>query len=200
MTVKQIFGTPIYVCKFSGHSKCAESFDKWLSEDYIFDNPWSYFCNVDTTIQNERGRSDLPWETFIEPAINDLSKYLEYFDVQGPVRFTVNAWLNRYKKGYSQEVHQHVQTGNVFSCAYMLKLPKEAGQLSFVSNNGSGNSFVYTGFNELCGENYPMCDKYTPDLEEGDIVFFPSDTYHMVGPNNTEKLRATISANFGVSR
>ena len=200
MSIKQIFGTPIYICNFSGHDKCAETFEQWIANDNIFHNPWSFFCNIDTTIQNAHGNSELPWNDFIEPAIHDLNEYLKYFDVQGPLRFTVSAWLNRYKKGYSQEVHHHVQTDIVFSCAYMLKLPKDGGQFSFVSNNSYGNSFAYTGFNNLCGPKFPMSDKYTPELKQGDIIFFPSDAYHMVGPNNTDEVRATISANFGVSR
>jgi ectoine hydroxylase-related dioxygenase (phytanoyl-CoA dioxygenase family) len=38
--------------------------------------------------------------------------------------------------------------------------------------------------------------RYTPNLQEGDIVLFPSTLEHYVTHNNTDTIRSTISANF----
>jgi ectoine hydroxylase-related dioxygenase (phytanoyl-CoA dioxygenase family) len=36
-------------------------------------------------------------------------------------------------------------------------------------------------------------------LKDGDIVFFPSSLEHYVTYNKTDKIRASISANFGIA-
>ena len=38
-----------------------------------------------------------------------------------------------------------------------------------------------------------------PPLEEGDIVFFPSNLEHYVSNNTSDQVRSTISANFVLS-
>lgn len=199
LSIKMLFGIPVLVTKFSGHEQCKEKFLPWLEQDHIFENPDRWYCNVDTTIDNSRSDEELPWSDFITPAVDELNKYVEFFNPIGPIHYTVHAWLNRYKTNYSQEVHAHVEKEAVFSCAYMLKLPADSGKFTFV-NQGFGNHWRYTHFASLCRSDFPVNDRYSPPLEEGDIVFFPSDLYHMVSPNNTDKLRATISANFGVHR
>ena len=76
----------------------------------------------------------------------------------------------------------------------MMKTPPDSGKFMFYNN--VYDHFWQTDLPALSTSDFKYNNRITPPMEEGDIIYFPSNLNHYVSPNNTEKTRATISANF----
>jgi len=192
----QLFGTPVLKTKLQNHETIKQEFVSVLQDDQYFAPVKTWMSNVETTfgtMNNEK----IPFKSFINSAVLGLNEYLDSFKVQGKVKYGIEVWLNRYKEGQFQEVHNHASNNNIVSCAYMLELPKDSGDFVFYKKN---DFWATSGLRDLCAEPFPINNRVTPPMEEGDIIFFPSDLEHYVSHNKTNKRRATISANFSLTR
>lgn len=191
-----IFGTPVIINSFPEHDKVKKEFSLYLEKDEYFSEVSSWKCNVESTFCKENN-FDLPWNTFIENAVKCFNEYLSTFPIKKQFQIEIYAWLNRYSKGHSQEVHNHAGGNAVLSCAYMLELPKNSGDIVFFQ---TGNDLLkYTTLNDICDNDLNVSNRFTPILQEGDIVIFPSYLDHYVTGNYTEKRRSTISANLYIN-
>ena len=56
-----------------------------------------------------------------------------------------------------------------------------------------------SGLPALSKQPFRYNNRVTPPLEEGDIVFFPSNLEHYVSNNTSDQVSSTISANFVLS-
>ena len=82
------------------------------------------------------------------------------------------------------------------SCAYMLKTPPKSG--NFVFYNDTYDYFHQTGLPNLSSQPFKYNNRITLPCEEGEIIYFPSNLGHYVSNNESNDIRATISANFVV--
>jgi len=187
-----LFGIPVYKTLLHEHSNVQKEFEPFLDGNEYLKRTEDWNCNVDTTFGN-RDADDMPWNVFIKPAMEGLKEYLETFSVDLPAEYRIECWLNRYNKGDFQEIHNHTGV-SVISCAYMMKTPQGSGNFTFYSN--AYDHFHQSDLPQITSKPFKYNNRITPPMEEGDIIYFPSNLNHYVSPNNTEHTRATISANF----
>jgi uncharacterized protein (TIGR02466 family) len=187
-----LFGIPVYKTQLQEHSNIQKQFSEILTNDEYFKNIPTWYSNVDTTFGN-RDADNLPWQNFIKSAMSGLKEYIEIFELELPAEYRIECWLNRYKKGQFQEVHNHAGE-SVISCAYMLNTPPNSGNFVFYKN--AYDYFHQSELPKLTKQPFKYNNRVTPPLQEGDIIYFPSSLEHYVSNNNSNELRATISANF----
>ena len=190
--LQNLYAIPVYKIKLPEHEQIQQDFEDVLKDDSNFDNVSTWYSNVDTTFGNPEA-NNLPFNTFIKSAIIGLNEYLKHFKIDAPIRYGIECWLNRYKRDYYQEVHNHAGR-SVFSCAYMLKTPKDSGNFVFYKN--TYDNLHSSGLPILSSQPFMFNNRITPPMEEGDIIYFPSTLEHYVTGNKTDNIRATISANF----
>jgi len=109
-------------------------------------------------------------------------------------------WFNLYVNGEYQEEHDHMSASifaapSHFSCIHYLSFDKERHEpVRFTDPN---EKVRYSSLNLKCF-NYNTV--YTPEVEEGDFLMFPSYLNHYVKPSipTPDYPRVTISLNFAV--
>ena len=79
----------------------------------------------------------------------------------------------------------------------MMNLPKDGGKFVFYRN--TYDFFHNSKLPLLTSGHFIYNNRITPPLEEGHIVFFPSVLEHYVTTNQSDEVRATISANFTIN-
>tara|TARA_X000000368_G_C23054732_1_gene723293 strand:+ start:1880 stop:2491 length:612 start_codon:yes stop_codon:yes gene_type:complete len=187
-----LYSIPVFSQPLSTHAEVKEDFSSVINDDSNFNKYPSWYCNVDTTFGLPES-SKLPFHNFIKGAVSGLNSYLGKLGVDSNVAYGVECWLNRYSKNQHQELHNHAGE-SVISCAYMLKLPPDSGRFVFYRN--TYDFFHNSTLPGLSSEPFRYNNRVTPPLREGDIVFFPSVLEHYVTVNESDNIRATISANF----
>jgi uncharacterized protein (TIGR02466 family) len=153
-----------------------------LKERKISANKWN--CEVITSYFHREDVKKFFTEKIITSIIeNPLDELFEdkHLFPNKPGNITISEiWFNVYKPGYSQELHAH--SGSSLSGIYLLELNEPNTTMFF--NNNSGYKY------KICdvGSVFP-----TSHIEEGNIIFFPSELVHSV--NKCVKDRITISFN-----
>jgi hypothetical protein len=105
----------------------------------------------------------------------------EFIDVvKLPSCEVVSAWFELSRKGDYHQVHHHGPTG--FSSVCFIE---------FCNNVHEPTLFLSPFNNFLTGEEL----RYTPDVCEGTIIFFPSSILHYTEPNLSDKERLILSFN-----
>ena len=147
--------------------------------------PWQNDCLVDTTY--------ITTPEFIRY----LKPSLDLFTEEAFTRSTnLNAgypWINYYKKGYFQEIHDHKSD---IASVFFLNDGEDFSKFYFYNRY---NSTASIRFLELL--KYPELnkgDKWTPNYKEGQVIFFPGTMLHGVSVHNSDVLRKTISCNFHI--
>lgn len=90
-------------------------------------------------------------------------------------------WFQKYSKGMNHDVHHH--GFNSFSSA-----------VCFVEYNKEEHEapvFISPFADCISGE----INRFSPDVDEGDIIFFPSNLMHYVSANHSDKERLVVSFN-----
>lgn len=198
MNFEILYGIPILKTKMPNHEKILERFLPFIENKDNFDYSEIWNCDCKTTIGNQEKNSKFPWDLFFQEVYNVLSYYTASLGMtqDSMEQLASRAWINRYDKNESQEVHHHKQGNNLISCAYMLKLPKDSAEFSFFQpNHDIFPAHLKHAFDE---SSMFLGDTIKPKLTEGDILFFPSSATHYVNSHKTTELRSTISANFEV--
>lgn len=198
MNFEILYGIPILNTKMPNHEKILEGFLPFIENKDNFDYSEIWNCDCKTTIGNQEKNSKFPWDLFFQEVYNVLSYYTASLGMtqDSMEQLASRAWINRYDKNESQEVHHHKQGNNLISCAYMLKLPKDSAEFSFFQpNHDIFPAHLKHAFDE---SSMFLGDTIKPKLTEGDILFFPSSATHYVNSHKTTELRSTISANFEV--
>jgi len=106
----------------------------------------------------------------------------------------MNAWVNKYNPGDSQETHDHCDPTNNLSMVYFHTLNDDDGCVFKFVNNEHGH-LTSQGLGVLNTPSQPMT---VPDVKQGDVIIFPSHYLHLVSPHRGTKTRITISANFNL--
>ena len=102
-------------------------------------------------------------------------------------------WAIINKKDSFNVVHTH--PNSYLSAAYYVKAPKNCGK------------FLVENPNSVSNHSYPRISKETElnanirglDVNEGDLLFFPSYLPHKVGRNMSDEDRIVISFNINVN-
>lgn len=132
-------------------------------------------CKVKTTFDFT---VDCLWDDYFLDSVvwKHLDQMLKHVDLQYyPTMSELKTiWVNYYKDGAFQEVHDHVGDGlNQFSGIYIID-QKGSNKTSFIKNDfGILDSQVHT--------------KDIEDIKEGTVIIFPSNLLHYVNPVEDER-------------
>ena len=168
--------------------------DKLLSEltDDKLSQPKEWNCSVQSSFETDNNFS---WDYFyecIKPNLLDMHQQLKGNPLH---QFTMTeAWLNKYGRGDSQEVHTHIGADNcTFSCSYFAQYALNDARFLFYDPDQTKHLGEFT-------KHYSgVVNTWFPDVQEGDIIIFPSWLHHQVEPHRSDTTRITVSANFKVT-
>ena len=168
--------------------------DKLLSEltDDKLSQPKEWNCSVQSSFETENNFS---WDYFyecIKPNLLDMHQQLKGNPLH---QFTMTeAWLNKYGRGDSQEVHTHIGADNcTFSCSYFAQYALNDARFLFYDPDQTKHLGEFT-------KHYDgVVNTWFPDVQEGDIIIFPSWIHHQVEPHRSDTTRITVSASFKVN-
>ena len=168
--------------------------DKLLSEltDDKLSQPKEWNCSVQSSFETENNFS---WDYFyecIKPNLLDMHQQLKGNPLH---QFTMTeAWLNKYERGDSQEVHTHIGADNcTFSCSYFAQYALNDARFLFYDPDQTKH------LGEFSKHYSGVVNTWFPDVQEGDIIIFPSWLHHQVEPHRSDTTRITVSANFKVT-
>jgi uncharacterized protein (TIGR02466 family) len=195
-TTYSLFGDLLYCGFVDNHKEIKEVFEPFFDNKKYFSTPSGWNCTVKTTIGNTDADKDLPWNVFFNSIVNQhLTPFLETLNPNSPnLDIVAEPWLNIYEKYDFQEYHNHLGPSNHFSCAYLMSVPKNSGEIIFTRDN--------CGFYEQTGLsrkfNIPFdVEKFKPiNQRQGMLLIFPSYLGHYVSSNMSDERRISLSANF----
>ena len=148
-----------------------------LNSESIKGEKWSVNCNVKTIRLNQS-----EWVPILTPGVQ---KFFRQIGWQGNVVIQ-RPWINFYDRGCFQEVHHHA------NCDFASVL--------FLNSGEDYARFYFQ--NRMCGYIPPLIkrladigDFWYPDIEPGDMLFFPSYLLHGVSPHHSDEIRKTLSFN-----
>tara|TARA_Y100000996_G_C22389649_1_gene588634 strand:- start:86 stop:667 length:582 start_codon:yes stop_codon:yes gene_type:complete len=168
--------------------------DKLLSELTVdkLSQPKEWNCSVQSSFETDNNFS---WDYFyecIKPNLLDMHQQLKGNPLH---QFNMTeAWLNKYERGDSQEVHTHIGADNTtFSCSYFAQYALNDARFLFYDPDQTKH------LGEFSKHYGGVVNTWFPDVQEGDIIIFPSWIHHQVEPHRSDTTRITVSANFKVT-
>jgi len=190
---KKLFPEIIYETVVENADEINAEFEKILFNDDLFTVNSKWNCIVETSKTNARS---FPWNVFLESTVQQ--HLLPFIETQLQPKFDIDimlrgVWCNRYKKNYYQELHNHVAPNHHFSCNYIVKTDKDCGD--FLIKNEKFDTLTSLGISGFLDYEKEF---YTANNVPGNLIIFPSYLKHLVTANQTDNLRATISANFEI--
>lgn len=198
MSFNVIFGVPVYKARMPNHEEILEGFMPFIESEDNFNQATFWDCDCRTTMLDEEKNGIFPWHLFSKTVNNLFNEYARSIGLSQEACKNIygKGWVNRYAKGQNQEVHDHRSENIIISCAYMLKLPPNSASFSFYDSSYN----LFPSHLASCFSTYPFMGKrFSPPLEEGDIIFFPASLDHYVSTHKNDELRSTISANFSIN-
>ena len=109
-------------------------------------------------------------------------------------------WMNAYEKAHYQEGHTHLP-GFFSGIHYVCFDPEHHNGTTFVNPQANIYSYLTNMNGDFEGTtidmdlNRHLDEMNDVDVEEGDILIFPSTLEHLVRKNMSNKLRITVSFN-----
>ena len=159
-------------------------FDKLLEaipEDNFDENfTWGDLCKINRVSLDAEDYRDL----LLQP-LHQLGSQLGIdFDAQ-----ILHPWMNVYGEGDFQEVHYHDDC-DIASVIFLNDGPDFAKFYFWDSNH---TAFTKPWIKIIT--KMKMSNIYYPEVKAGDIIMFPSHTYHGVTPHKSKEKRRTLSFN-----
>ena len=146
-------------------------------DDYRFE--WGKRCDVNRIL--------LKFEDFIDLYKPSLDIFADNLNTK--FDFTIyNPWINLYKFGQHQEVHDHC--GSDLSSVFFMNDGDEFFFYDRNSTNLTGSIKNLIGYKNT----------YGIESKAGDIMFFPSHMLHGVSPIKNDATRITMSVNFNIKQ
>jgi len=153
-------------------------------------HPPDWMCNVHTSYT----KTDSFIEKYKDIYMSNIIEFLSEIKFPECKLEVLSLWYNIYKKGQWQEVHHHAANPYAyFSAVHFLKFDPEVHTSIIMSN--SNRIFLETySLGRKSNLNYWDLMHYV-NVEEGDIIIFPSTLEHFVKPQTTNDSRVTVSFN-----
>ena len=191
-TLHTPFSRPIMVQKLPSHKE----FKKVIVPEIIkkYENRtndkagWSKYCNTWAT---KAMGLDLI-ETELKSCINSWFSFFSY----PYINYSLDAWYNVHTWNMHQNIHTHMSASNILSGIYYIQLHPFDYTVTFLDMN---NRYMEMARGiDLAPKNPMLSEEFEPDLEEGDLVLFRPDTYHLVLPADKKHDEYRISLAFNV--
>lgn len=178
MNLIDLFPIPLYIGKVKHHEQIKEIVYKNRME---YGTPKTWNCSVNSSFGQKND-----WLNTIVPLYEDNYKeYFLSFNITANVRVH-DIWCNFYIINQFQEKHHHLPCD--ISCIHYVKLNPNHFGTTFVNPYSLLNSS-----NKLLDLKSPHT--FTPYVEEGDVIIFPSYMEHFVKKQEIDEERITISWN-----
>lgn len=113
----------------------------------------------------------------------EIVTFIQTLDLPVDKVSLLNSWTQTALTGMSHPMHNHGAYGYSAIC-----------YLEFAKDEHTAATFVAPYLNFLNGSLL----KFTPEVEEGTVIFFPSSIGHYTDPNKSDKPRKILSFNFKV--
>lgn len=133
-----------------------------------------------------------PIKPMVQECIDDMAfndwKFEDHykFEIQ-------NSWVMKHKAGDHSAIHWH--SNSLFSGILYLQCDDLSGTLMFVNELNFCNNMFAFDFKE---DNPLNQDTIGVVPEDGDMIIFPSKTYHMVTPSRSDYMRFCLAFNVWV--
>ena len=183
-----LFPTYFWKLKVSNHESIKSRYLQSFIDGYennIYDVPEGWITHKCHTSFNESKLMD-----------RDIcDEYASIFDSIFNKKWTGNfeCWYQVYKNDEYQEWHDHMPS--TLSAIHFLNFKEEHKAPMFQDPIRNLKATMnHAGLNERMLET----DKYTPEVEEGDIIIFPSYLQHTVPAGKYNSHRVTIALNLNV--
>ena len=192
--ISRIFSLPFFKYTVDNY----KSFNsKILSCDFIVNNQLKRSRKFEGNFLSSFDKHDLEsaeWSSELFSFLTDamtlflkqLLKNSDPVDYQFSLDFSA-PWINYYKKGHYQEVHNHLPSH--FSYCYYVKLPVNSGDTIFINSDHTYNSLI---------PFKTTANRFIPLINEGDLIIFPSYLNHYVTDNKSDESRITIAGNIKI--
>lgn len=197
-----IFSVPIYKFKVTNHKKIKQEFIQEFLENKGF-TPNNPVLNLESDYFD--GAKKLDSEKYLSYYRKDLDKFQDKAGFNKTSKFgkaadwheDVHMWYNITSYGSQQEIHQHCGgfPTVIYSAIHFLIYDKEKHRPT---------AFFNPLYESLVPATHPSNDYlpddwsdriWFPEVEEGDMIIFPSYLKHAVEFQQSEELRATIALN-----
>jgi hypothetical protein len=121
----------------------------------------------------------------IDIKTNILLEEIKVFEEDIQMKFSSSGvWFQKYENSMNHAVHTHGPTG--FSSVCFIEYDK---------NLHKPTTFISPFGNYITGE----LERYEPDVEESDIIFFPSNLLHYAPSNLSNEIRIIMSFNLQIN-
>lgn len=181
----------VWWTKIENHQEIKQKYMPLVNQDYELNRQtyklkslWS--CSVTSSFFSDSLILSIFDNYFINTIVwNTIDKMFEEMNekIYLPIPFNSelkHIWYNRYETGDWQEIHDHASEKISFSGIYLIDINEENSTTFY--NNKTMNCFDL------------QCKAFsTPHIEEGSVIWFPSELEHYVNP--VKKERTTISFN-----
>ena len=147
---------------------------------------WQNECKIDTTYITTPDFVDI-----IKPSLDLFIR--EAFHSGANINI-MYPWVNYYKEGYFQEIHDHKSD---IASVFFLNDGKDFSKFYFYNrnNNVASNKLMAA----LQDAELNTGDKWMPEYKAGQVLFFPGTMLHGVSPHKSNVLRKTLSCNFNLT-
>ena len=158
---------------------CEELTNFVLNKEEVYHSfDWAEDCEVKTIL--------CTWQETVElfkPSVHEFANH---------IKKTFNwiiypPWINSYEKGGFQEIHDHAKFD--FSCVFFPEIEEKFGKFYFQDRYGNSLGPAWERL-------FNPATRLYPDIQSGDIIFFPSAMLHGVSPHKSDKIRKTFACNF----
>lgn len=186
-------------------SEIQNSYLAKIINNYNYDPKASPDWNVHTSYNNEENLpSKLDWWLSIQYYKKYVNNFIqEFFGYEYNWEISGSPWYTTYGKGQSAAQHEHFP--DQFSFVHFIQFdPKLHPPLTFVNPNSLVSKYTLkqNNFKEKINFRnlkqslyYPL---YSPLINEGDCIIFPSNLEHLVEKSTSNELRTTIAFNFNI--
>lgn len=188
------------------HLKIKEAYLDKIIENYNYHPNLSPDWNVHTSYgMDDHLKNKIDWSVSLNIYSNYINQFIySYFNKNLNWELCGSIWYTAYGPGQSANIHEHVP--DVFSIVHFIKFnPQVHWPISFINPAGSYMKLILDKYPNL-KDNINFQDqnqslfhpRFTPSVNEGDLVIFPSNLEHMVEKADSEELRVTIAFNIKI--
>ena len=133
--------------------------------------------------------ADINKELFIDPCFN----YFKYLNTRKPAKDwgikMGSFWINQNSMSDWNVMHNHLP--NNFSGIWYIKAPKDCGRVVFQN----GDMLIMNEQNFDYFDDPHFYSRFFLNVEDNDLVLFPSHMLHFVEPSRTNKDRISLAFN-----
>jgi hypothetical protein len=205
--IENLFPSQIWKCSLNVDESIKNNILDQI-EKKVIDNknhlPPSWKCKVYTNFSNFSEKNNIDYSEIIPYFKNEYEKFSKQINLSAHNYTLYEIWYNYYLNGYNQEIHDHVSFDKeieiIYSMVYFLKLNDDHPKITFYNYT---NHHIFYSCNPKIKNLYRNNDinhsitnmYYDVDVEEGDLVIFPSNIPHGVFVQKNNESRITISSN-----